>query len=172
MFQWVCTTCIPTGKSASSHTISLMSCKTCRLTTVMTVFMSLIKREGEKAAFTETHWWTLNKQMHDASTLEIQNEAELNMFISRVFLSSEVIADLKRVEVLELCMGQTEQSWAKLLHNCIWYLYKVRLAWGISTNTHLYIVQKLCPQHCTVTLSPSKRLTKEKRQKSFRHSVL
>lgn len=40
----------------------------------------------------------------------------------------------------------------------------------------LYTVQKLCsgscPQHCTVTLPPSMRLTEEKRQRSFRHSAV
>lgn len=112
-----------------------------------------------------------------ATTSEVLNERGCAQYIyAGCFWSSEVDIDLNSgVEIAKLCMGHTKQNEQNYY----------TIASDICTNSTLglrhkykhkclYIVQKLCsgPQHCTVTLSPSKRLNEEKRQRAFRHSVL
>lgn len=191
---WVCTNCIPTGKSASSHTIFLISCKACRLRTddsntvvqnaVLKVTLIKKKMEGEKAAFTEMHWWTLNRQT-DAWR-------NLNNCINTWDVELSWAQYIESVFFWALTFSPTwiEWKWYKCAwdkqNKSEWNNYKI--ASDICTDstiglrrkykhTCLYIVQKLrsgsCPQHCTVTLSPSKEVNwREKAKRSFRHSVL
>lgn len=107
---------------------------------------------------------------HSATTFEVSDEDAPRYIYAGCFWSSEVDIDLNRVEIAKLCMGHTKQD--ELNYDTI--------ASDICTNSTLglrhkykhkclYIVQKLCsgPQHCTVTLSPSKRLNEEKKAKGF-----
>lgn len=94
----------------------------------------------------------------------------LNIFMPGVFWSSEVDIDLNRVEIAKLCTGHTKQD--ELNYDTIASEICTNSTLGLRhkyKHKCLYIVQKLCsgPQHCTVTLSPSKRLNEEKKAKGF-----
>lgn len=118
----------------------------------------------------------INRQLHFTILTVWINTWGLNEFIL-VFCSSEVLTGLNRLKTKQtnkkkkkLHQMNKQNEW----NNCICHLYR-QYTW-LEAQAYLYQEQKLHPrsyfQHCTVTLSPSKRLTEEKRQRPFRHSVL
>lgn len=147
---WVCTNCIPTGKSASSHTIFLISCKACRLRTddsntvvqnaVLKVTLIKKKMEGEKAAFTEMNieqtdrCVTQPKHLHQHLRCWIELSS---IYWICFFLSSDILTDLNRVEMIQMCMGQTKRASEIITRLHLISAQTVQLAWGVSTNTHV-----------------------------------